>query len=494
VIQNNPETYYRSALGLERDPFSPEPDAKFYYPFDSFEQRLHVLDHLVQGPDLLVLVIGESGSGKTSLLLRYLDTSAGNWQAGRIRIDRTNLPDPASTGAKQNGYPVFIQQDVNNPIVIVDDAHALPETDLRFLLQKALVPASSDKIKRLVLLGEPLLSKNIATISEAVAADMAINKITMPVLTRIETDSYLQYRTALAGYTGESLFKPAVIKKIHQKSAGLPGHINEHADQWLKRKYSPKSPGGGILTVLENIPFKAVGWAVAAIVAAVLGLFVFNQLGSGPSPLPDNHKASRPIFRAKIPVVPNPDTPKFVSRVIPTPEESIPPAAAEISVQPPIEESVPPAAAEISEQPPAVEHPEELAKIPPPPVKPPQALTPPIKPAAQKRGRLKNTIYRESWLLDQNASFYTLQVLGVRNEESLLNFIKANKLLRKQNVAYFKTVYKGQQWYPLLYGVYPTKSEAADAVKELPDKVQKSIPWIREISALQKEVRTQAKR
>ena len=477
MIQNNPETYYNSALGLARDPFAPETDAQFYYPFDSFEQRLHVLDHLVQGSDLLVLVIGESGSGKTSLLHRYLDTSAGNWQAGRIRIDRTNRPDPASTGAKQNGYPVFIQQDVNNPIVIVDDAHTLPETDLRFLLQKALVPASPDKIKRLVLLGEPLLSKNIATISEAVAADMAINKITMPVLTRIETDSYLQYRTALAGYTGESLFKPAVLKKIHKKSAGLPGHINEHADQWLKRKYSPKSPGGGILTVLENIPFKAVGWSVAAIVAAVLGLFVFNQLRSGPSPLPDHQKAARPIFRAKIPVVPNPDTPQFVSRVIPTPEESVPPAAVEINAQPP-----------------AVEHPAELAKIPPPPVKPPQALTPPLRPAAQKKGKLKNTIYRESWLLDQNASFYTLQVLGVRNEESLLNFIKANKLLQKQNVAYFKTVYKGQQWYPLLYGVYPTKSEAADAVNELPDKVQKSIPWIREISALQQEVRTEAKR
>ena len=109
-------------------------------------------------------------------------------------------------------------------------------------------------------------------------------------------------------------------------------------------------------------------------------------------------------------------------------------------------------------------------------------------PAVQKKGGVKNTIYRESWLLDQNSSFYTLQVLGVRNEELLLNFIKAHKLLQNQNLAYYKTVYKGKQWYPLLYGVYPIKSEAADAVKELPDKVQKSIPWIRKISAIQKEV------
>jgi len=85
-------------------------------------------------------------------------------------------------------------------------------------------------------------------------------------------------------------------------------------------------------------------------------------------------------------------------------------------------------------------------------------------------------------------------VLGVRNEESLLNFVKVHKLLLNQNVAYYKTVYKGKQWYPLLYGVYPTKSGAADAVGELPDKVQKAIPWIRKMSAVQKEVQTEVKR
>jgi DamX protein len=123
-----------------------------------------------------------------------------------------------------------------------------------------------------------------------------------------------------------------------------------------------------------------------------------------------------------------------------------------------------------------------------PPVKPS-----PIKPATPPKATAKNTIYREDWLLDQTPSFYTLQVLGVRNEESLLNFVMVHKLLQNQNVAYYKTVYRGEQWYPLLYGVYPTKSEAADAVKELPDKVQKSIPWLRKMSAIQKEVRAEAK-
>jgi len=126
VIQTNQDLNYKTALGLRRDPFSLEPDAKFYYPFDSFEQRLHVLDHLVQGTDLLVLVIGESGSGKTSLLHRYLVTSDGNWKAGLIQTDRTNLPDPASTGKKQKGYPGLIPQDGKDPDVNGGEGENLP--------------------------------------------------------------------------------------------------------------------------------------------------------------------------------------------------------------------------------------------------------------------------------------------------------------------------------------------------------------------------------
>jgi DamX protein len=187
--------------------------------------------------------------------------------------------------------------------------------------------------------------------------------------------------------------------------------------------------------------------------------------------------ASIRVFRAKIPAAEESDTPKFVNLVPPREEETTPRAALETNAQPP-----------------AAKQTTRLAKVTPQPIIQAEVKPPPIKPVTPQKGAIKNTIYRESWLLDQDTSFYTLQVLGVRNEESLLNFIKVNKLLQNQNVAYYQTVYKGKQWYPLLYGVYPTKSAAADAVKELPEKVQKSIPWIRKISEIQKEVKAEAKR
>ena len=481
VIQTTTDQNYRSVLGLKRDPFAPEPDAKFYYPFDSFEQRLQLLHYLVQGTDLLVLIIGEAGGGKTTLLHRYLFTSNETWKAARIPTAPAGESESALNGEQQDGYPVFIQQDAADPIVIVDDAHKLPERDLRFLLREALVPESNQKIKRLVLFGEPSLSHYIIALPESVAGDTAINKITMPVLSRQECESYLQYRPALAGYTGESLFKPSVIKRIHKKSEGLPGQINARADQWLKKKFAPNLPKEGFFTLLENLSIKAVGWGVGALALVIVGLIVFNQMDSTPRTSTEKQAASLRVFRAKIPAMVDSSTPKPKPQIMPAPktQEAVSEAQKTAETRAPLT---------------AAEQPPTLAKAPPQSVEQPAIKAPPPQPAALPKAAAKHTIYRESWLLDQDASFYTLQVLGVRNEESLLNFIKVHKLLQNQHVAYYKTVYKGKQWYPLLYGVYPTKSEAVAAVQELPDKIQKSVPWIRKMSAVQREVQAAEKR
>ncbi|MEJ2285901.1 MAG: hypothetical protein P8X85_20180, partial [Desulfobacterales bacterium] len=359
---------YRSALGLKRDPFAPEPDAKFYYPFDSYEQRLKVLDHLVQGTDLMVLVIGEYGSGKTSLLHRYLATAEGHWKTDRIQTDGLSLADKSGSSPKSDGYPVFVQQDTRDPIVIIDDAHKLPENDLIFLLRDALIPGSSRKIKRLVLFGEPSLSKFISALSESTATETAINKISMPVLTRDEVESYLQYRPALAGHTGESLFKSSVADMIHKKSEGLPGGVNQHADEWLRKKYAPNSKKEGMATLLKKLPFKALGWSLAVIVAVVIGILVLNWPGSTRRTLPDTKQASIRVFRAKIPALADSDTLKLVDRVAPRARAS----TAHESVD--------------SEQPsPAVDQPATLAKVVPQPVEPP-----PIIPAAPKKVAVKN--------------------------------------------------------------------------------------------------------
>jgi type II secretory pathway predicted ATPase ExeA len=119
-----------TALDLQRDPFSLEPDSQFFYSFDSIEQRLKILNSLVAGGDLFVLIIGEAGCGKTSMLNRYLASSESEWTSARIHVDPKGVGTGSLEQPSPKGYPVYVLQSSADPIVMVDDAHLLPEKEL----------------------------------------------------------------------------------------------------------------------------------------------------------------------------------------------------------------------------------------------------------------------------------------------------------------------------------------------------------------------------
>ena len=181
------DTDIKHVLDLQKHPFSPEPDPAFYYAFDSIEQRLKVLRGLVQGKDILVLVIGEPGSGKTTLLNRYLAASADQWQAVRILADSAALSPRTAGTQDREGYPAYVLQGLENPVVIVDDSHKLPRKELDFLLQEALASAGTNKIKRLVLFGESDLYNRVTRLAATYTAQPAVNKIYLPGLTEMQT-------------------------------------------------------------------------------------------------------------------------------------------------------------------------------------------------------------------------------------------------------------------------------------------------------------------
>jgi len=101
----------------------------------------------------------------------------------------------------------------------------------------------------------------------------------------------------------------------------------------------------------------------------------------------------------------------------------------------------------------------------------------------------ERVIHSEKWLLSQESSFYTIQLMGVRKEALLFNFVERNQLLQQNEIAYYQTMFKDKPWFQLLYGVYATKKDAQAAADNLPPKIRKSSPWIRRLSAVQKSIR-----
>ena len=516
MSHENHKVSYQALLGLDKDPFQPEPDLLLYHPFESFEQRLNVLKRLAQSPGVIVLVVGESGSGKTTLLYRFLSLNEAFWKADKVQTESSKITSKSAPSGDQSGLPAIILHDSEDPIVIIDDAHRLSPKEVRFLLQGAVVPGTSRRIKRLMLFGDPSVHSSIAKIGASIE-EIAVNRIHLPTLAKDETVTYLNHRLAHAGYTGESPFSDTDIEKIYKASGGLPGRINESAKEILSDAYSHEIEKEVNVESVKSSPRRLVGWIVAGICLIGLAFWLFTQFGSDRGSESQDSKSAKRVFSAKISP---PDEPKgskvFIAKVPkpavepPTPIEKAPQSAETPQPLKEDESHQQPIATQIEEPaqsekaailPTEIKPVEEtpLEKMPAvaekEPVTQPETKAPEIKPLAkapattETKAEEKKTIHRESWLLAQDSSFYTLQILGVRNEQSLLDFVKKYNLLETNDIAYYQTKLRGEIWFPLLYGVYPTKKEAQSAVKDLPEQIQKSIPWTRKVSAIQREIR-----
>lgn len=95
-------------------------------------------------------------------------------------------------------------------------------------------------------------------------------------------------------------------------------------------------------------------------------------------------------------------------------------------------------------------------------------------------------IKQEDWILDQDPELYTIQLSGSIDKQLLLKFARSHAL--GDNVAYYHKYYKGRDWYALIYGLYPGWSKAMEALKNLPESLYKSSPWVRRISSIQKSI------
>ncbi|WP_261843547.1 AAA family ATPase [Aliamphritea ceti] len=93
----------------------------------------------------------------------------------------------------------------------------------------------------------------------------------------------------------------------------------------------------------------------------------------------------------------------------------------------------------------------------------------------------------EQALLEWPTSGYTLQVLGAGLKKSADDFIRGQQ--EPQKFYLFRTTYKGNPWYVVVYGQYKSRQSASVASKSLPDGLRKLQPWARSIQGIQSEIK-----
>lgn len=271
---------YLTHFHLNTPPFAATAEGAFLYLDPERQQSLDMLQHLTQYSDEVLLVTGGQGAGKSTLCRQFLQRSEEHWRSCHIegsaapsadalfarlaqcyRLDMTSLPADQLLAGMQ--AQLNAMQDQQLAVLLVDDAQALSDDLLEIVLHLAQLEGEQGKLIRLILFSEPELAIRLA--EPRFSALPPAHRIEMKGMGEQETAAYIAQRLSAAGLQGELPLSGREIRQIHRASGGMPGQINQQADQFLQQK----TRSGG--AVLNSQGFK-LGVAAMAIAGTVLGL------------------------------------------------------------------------------------------------------------------------------------------------------------------------------------------------------------------------------
>jgi general secretion pathway protein A len=241
---------YKSFFGLREHPFNINPDPRFLHRTPRIQEALDQLIYGVQNRKGLLLLTGEVGTGKTTLINHLLD-----W----LRERQTPTAFIFNSHLKANHLFDFILNDfgistdfrlVSNmllelnqwlikrfragsaPVLIVDEAQGLSFElleEIRLLLN---LETSSEKLLQIVLVGQPELEEKLKRPQmRQLRQRIALRCNTAP-LTLDEARGYIVDRLRIAGATREPIFESDAVEALHYYSRGIPRVMNllcEHA-------------------------------------------------------------------------------------------------------------------------------------------------------------------------------------------------------------------------------------------------------------------------
>lgn len=252
--------HFFSFFGLREDPFHVSPDPRFYYPTRAQESALAELLFGIHTRKGFMVLTGEAGTGKTTLLNQLLDwlqrqnrSTAYVFHAllEPVELLQFILRDfgiPFSSNHK--GDLVHALHDwllARNsagdlPVLIVDEAQALPQQtldELRLLLN---VETPCGKLLQIILSGQPELDEKLRLPTLRQLRQRIIFHSRIPLLTPEETAAYISCRLAAAGRRDSSLFPPDAIQAIYASSRGIPRVVNLLSEHALISAFAERQP------------------------------------------------------------------------------------------------------------------------------------------------------------------------------------------------------------------------------------------------------------
>lgn len=241
---------YLEFFGLQETPFNVNPDPHYLFLTPSTKEALAGLMFGIESRKGLILLTGEVGTGKTTLVNKVL-----NWlrkqQAATAFIFNTQLcvsdffdylmadfgisSERGTKGERLmqlNRWLLDRYRAGEVAVLIVDEAQNLSPEMLEEIRLLTNLETATDKLLQIVLSGQPELGDKLRQPNlRQLYQRLSVRCRTSPLALE-ETRGYITERLRIAGANGEPIFSPEAIENVHNYARGIPRVINvlcEHA-------------------------------------------------------------------------------------------------------------------------------------------------------------------------------------------------------------------------------------------------------------------------
>ena len=283
---------YLRYFGFEDYPFAVTPDPAFLYLSESHREALA---HLLYGAGEhggFVSLIGEVGTGKTTVCRSLLEQLPENTEAAFIVNPKLSVHELLETICEElsisfekrdnsvksyidgiNRHLLSAHAEGKTTVLIIDEAQNLEMEVLEQLRLLTNLETNTEKLLKIILIGQPELLDKLSSPQALQINQRITSKYHLEPLSESDAYGFIQHRLIVAGGGRMRFFSDNALKRVYQMSKGIPRMINVLCDRALLGAYVEEK---GVY-VSEKVMLKAG--------REVLGKEISNTVKSAPRSL-----------------------------------------------------------------------------------------------------------------------------------------------------------------------------------------------------------------
>jgi general secretion pathway protein A len=241
---------YEEYFGLSCRPFDLSPDPNFLFMTPQHSRAVANIRFALMNRDSFVIISGEIGIGKTTILNTVLNDLGRDFVTAKITHTTLSHIELLQALLSAFGMPMYTKKKVllldtlrefflqknkegKHVVIIVDEAQNLSAPALEELRLLSCIDTADRKIVSIALTGQRGLDDVIDSPGLAQLRQRARLRQKLEALTEEETFAYIHHRLEIAGGDSEALFEADAVKEIHRLAFGIPRLVNTLCDTAL---------------------------------------------------------------------------------------------------------------------------------------------------------------------------------------------------------------------------------------------------------------------